>query len=178
MVNVTLRPLNPRERETEYQLYRRLGGPQGRSGRLRKISPIPGFDPSTIQPVASRCTYWAIAAHYLTICTNYRCQTSNLTPHPYESFKSGFVEHHVAVAGGRSIPAGRLLAHGMSRPALPQFCAFSFSPSPENNARALSMTVTVWVCDAMESGRIQTKFQREFLSPSSGQKTQVPPIRW
>jgi hypothetical protein len=37
-------------------LYRRLGGPQGRSERLRKISPPPGFDPRTVQPVASRYT--------------------------------------------------------------------------------------------------------------------------
>jgi hypothetical protein len=28
-------------KETRYQLYRRLGGPQGRSGRVRKISPSP-----------------------------------------------------------------------------------------------------------------------------------------
>jgi len=34
---------------TRYQLYRRLGGPQGRSGQVRKISPPPGFDPPTIQ---------------------------------------------------------------------------------------------------------------------------------
>jgi len=26
-----------------YQLYLRLGGPQGRSGQVRKISPAPGF---------------------------------------------------------------------------------------------------------------------------------------
>jgi hypothetical protein len=41
-------------------LYRRLGGPQSRSGRVRKISPPPGFDPRTVQPVASRCADWAI----------------------------------------------------------------------------------------------------------------------
>jgi hypothetical protein len=41
-------------KETRYPLYRRLGGPQGRSGRMRKISPPPGFDPRTVQPVASR----------------------------------------------------------------------------------------------------------------------------
>ena len=41
---------------TRYPLYRRLGGPQGRSGRVRKISPPPGFDPRTVQPVASRYT--------------------------------------------------------------------------------------------------------------------------
>ena len=39
-----------------YPLYRRLGRPQGRSGRVRKISPPPGFDPRTLQPVASRYT--------------------------------------------------------------------------------------------------------------------------
>jgi len=29
--------------KTQYPLYRRLGGPQGRSGQMRKISPPPGF---------------------------------------------------------------------------------------------------------------------------------------
>jgi hypothetical protein len=43
-------------RKTQYLLYRRLGGPQGRSGRVRKILPPPGFDPRTVQPVASRYT--------------------------------------------------------------------------------------------------------------------------
>ena len=37
-----------------YPLYRRLGEPQRRSERVRKISPPLGFDPRTIQPVASR----------------------------------------------------------------------------------------------------------------------------
>ena len=37
----------PRDRETHYPLFRRLGGPQGRSGRLRKFSLPPGFDPRT-----------------------------------------------------------------------------------------------------------------------------------
>jgi len=50
-------------KETRYPLYRRQGGPHGRSGRVRKISPPPGFDPRTLQPVASRYTDWAIAAH-------------------------------------------------------------------------------------------------------------------
>ena len=38
--------------KTRYPFYRRLGGPQGRSGEVRKISPPPGFDPQTVQPVA------------------------------------------------------------------------------------------------------------------------------
>jgi hypothetical protein len=39
--------------ETRYPLYRRLGGPQGRSERARKISPPTGFDPRTVQSVES-----------------------------------------------------------------------------------------------------------------------------
>ena len=36
-----------------YTLYRRLGGPQGRSGRAENLAP-PGFDARTVQPVVSR----------------------------------------------------------------------------------------------------------------------------
>ena len=48
--------------KTWYPLCRSLGGPQGRSERVRKISPPPGFDPRTAQPVASRYADWAIPA--------------------------------------------------------------------------------------------------------------------
>jgi hypothetical protein len=47
---------------TRYPLYRRLGGPRSRSGYVRKISPPPGFNPRTFQPVASRYTDYAIPA--------------------------------------------------------------------------------------------------------------------
>ena len=43
--------------QTRYPLYRKLGGPQDRSGRVRNISPPPGFDPQTVQPVASLGLY-------------------------------------------------------------------------------------------------------------------------
>jgi len=33
-----------------------VGRPQDRSGQVRKISPPPGFDPRTVQPVAIRYT--------------------------------------------------------------------------------------------------------------------------
>ena len=46
--------------KTRYPLYRRLGEPQDRSGRVRKMSPPTGFDLRTVQPVASRYTDWAI----------------------------------------------------------------------------------------------------------------------
>jgi hypothetical protein len=49
--------------KTRYPLYRRLGGSQSRSGRVRKISPPVEFDPRTIQPVASRYTDPAIPTH-------------------------------------------------------------------------------------------------------------------
>ena len=40
-------------------------GPGGRNGGVRKTSPPPGFDPRTVQPVASRYTNYAIPAHIL-----------------------------------------------------------------------------------------------------------------
>jgi len=44
--------------KTRYPLYRRLAGPLGRCGQVRKISPPPTFDPRTVQPLASRYTYY------------------------------------------------------------------------------------------------------------------------
>jgi hypothetical protein len=46
-----------------YPFYSRLSGPQGQSGRVRKISPTPTFRPWNVQRVAGRYTDWAIAAH-------------------------------------------------------------------------------------------------------------------
>ena len=43
---------------TRYPLYRRLDGPQGRSGRAEHLAP-PGFDPRTVQPLVSRYADWA-----------------------------------------------------------------------------------------------------------------------
>ena len=48
-ISVTPRPLFTPGR-TRYSLHRRLGGPQGRFGQVRKISPPPGFDPRTTLP--------------------------------------------------------------------------------------------------------------------------------
>ena len=45
--------------KTLYLLHRRLVGLQGRSGQVWKTSPPPGFDPRTVQPVASRYTNYA-----------------------------------------------------------------------------------------------------------------------
>jgi len=45
-----------RQGMTRYQLYRRLGGPYRRFGRLRKISSSLGFDLQTFQNAAIRYT--------------------------------------------------------------------------------------------------------------------------
>ena len=50
--------------KTRYPLYRRLGGRQGQSGRVHNISLPSGFDPRTVQAIASSYTDWAIPAHY------------------------------------------------------------------------------------------------------------------
>jgi rRNA maturation protein Nop10 len=42
--------------KTRYPLYRRLGGQQSRSGRVRKISSPPGFDPAD-RPARSESLY-------------------------------------------------------------------------------------------------------------------------
>jgi hypothetical protein len=39
--------------KTWYPLYRRLGGPQGWSGRVQKISIPIGIDPRIVQPIAA-----------------------------------------------------------------------------------------------------------------------------
>jgi hypothetical protein len=55
-VSVKLRPFFTPGKDP---LYKRLGGPQGRSGQVRKISPPTRFDPWNVQPAASRYTDWA-----------------------------------------------------------------------------------------------------------------------
>ena len=53
------------EKDTRYPLYRKLGGPQGQFGQVRKISPPEESNPLNVQPVASRYTDWAIPAQDL-----------------------------------------------------------------------------------------------------------------
>jgi hypothetical protein len=62
-----------------YPLYRRQGGQQGRSGQMRNISPSPGFDPRTVQPVASRYTGYAIPVHNTTTTTTTNNNNNNNT---------------------------------------------------------------------------------------------------
>jgi hypothetical protein len=48
-------------RTGRYTSCRRLAGLQGRYGKVRKMCNPPGFDPRTVQPVASRPHAWNIA---------------------------------------------------------------------------------------------------------------------
>jgi len=52
-------------KETSYPSYIRLGEPQRLSGQVWKILPPLGFDPRTVEPVASRYTDYVIPAHVL-----------------------------------------------------------------------------------------------------------------
>jgi hypothetical protein len=73
----SLSPGKPR-----YPLYRRLGGPQGRSGQVRKISlpPPPGFDALIVQPVASLYTDWATRPTDLSELWSTLCRSSSKGP--------------------------------------------------------------------------------------------------
>jgi len=50
-------------KETLYSLYRKLGEPQSQSGQVWKLAPPPGFNPQTVQSVASHYTNFANPAH-------------------------------------------------------------------------------------------------------------------
>jgi len=71
--------------KTRYLLYRRLGGPQGQSGRLRNISPTPGLDPRTFQPVAGRYTDRANAFKH----THTQKQTGKFRISPLSNQRTG-----------------------------------------------------------------------------------------
>jgi hypothetical protein len=45
----------------------RLVGPKGQSGRVWKISPPPGFDPWTVQPILILYTEYANLAHVVVV---------------------------------------------------------------------------------------------------------------
>ena len=54
--------------KTRYPIYRRLGGPQGRSGRAENLVPT-AIRSRTLQPVVSRYTDWATGP--TRICNTY-----------------------------------------------------------------------------------------------------------
>jgi hypothetical protein len=59
--------------KTRYPSYRRLGGPHGRYWHVQKISPLKGFDPRTVQPVASLYTDWATHIYWILVNMWHSC---------------------------------------------------------------------------------------------------------
>ena len=67
LVNTTPRPLYPRERDPVSIVYE-AGWAPGPVWTGIQMSPPPWFDPRIAQPVVSRYTDWAIAAHVSAEC--------------------------------------------------------------------------------------------------------------
>ena len=65
LVNATTRLFYPWERDP-VPMAQKAGGPQGRYGQVRNISPPAEFDLLTVQSVASRYTEHAIPAYHNT----------------------------------------------------------------------------------------------------------------
>jgi hypothetical protein len=80
--------------KTRYPLHRRLGELQGRSGRVRKISPPPGFDPRTVQLVARRYADRAIPAHILNITIKKYVSNSSIYGQNMKSFNQVLTSIH------------------------------------------------------------------------------------
>ena len=59
--------------KTRYPLYRRLGGPQGRSGRVENLVPI-GIQSRTVQPVAQSLYRLSYRAHETYSTLTFRIQ--------------------------------------------------------------------------------------------------------
>jgi len=79
---------------TRNPLYRSLGGPQDRSGRDGKISPPPGFDHQTVQPLASKiysCVYQKSVGNVTEL-------RQSLSRHvkPNRNMKNSQLTHHTA----------------------------------------------------------------------------------
>jgi hypothetical protein len=68
----TPRPSHLTLGKTWYPLYRRLGGLQNWFGQVQKISPPVGFNPQTVQPIASRYTDTP-APHNTEACSHNNC---------------------------------------------------------------------------------------------------------
>ena len=77
--------------KTRYPLYRRLDGPQGRSGRSENLA-SPGFDPRTVRPVVSRYTDCAtrptLKCHKPSVILFHRCPLEYATAITFERIES------------------------------------------------------------------------------------------
>jgi hypothetical protein len=93
-----------------YPSYKKLGGPQGRFGQVRNMSPPPEFDPRTVQPVASH--YIACSARHTSLkddasktriytITSWICLISS---HSREADENCTILRHYAASRNNFIP--------------------------------------------------------------------------
>ena len=66
--------------EARYPFYRRLGGPQGRSGRVENLVPT-GIRSRTVQPVVSHYTNWATRPTFFLVREHYVGKATYKTPY-------------------------------------------------------------------------------------------------
>jgi len=79
-------------RKTLYLLYRRLGGPQDRSGRVRKLSPSLIFDVRTVHHVASLYKCYALWDVHLNMKT---ASDFEMLVSIYEAMSLNILQDHV-----------------------------------------------------------------------------------
>ena len=92
----------PAGKETQYSMYRWLGGPQGRSGRVWKISLSPGFDPRTAQSIAQLLVHVNFSVRILTMLLQKRYIYVVRIDMKYKYFyerRSYLCPHHRGVQG-------------------------------------------------------------------------------
>ena len=70
---------------------------------MRKISPSPGFDPVTVQPVASRYTVYAIPAHIDSYCKIKYCFQANTYKHGNQGLWPGVLKSRLPGHPGGSL---------------------------------------------------------------------------
>ena len=93
--------------KTRYPFYGRLRGPQGRSGQVRKISPPPGFDPRTVQPVTS--CYTDYAAQPSIRLDDLQNHFRNLIFRSFHNYEFKFSQHVTAKLKHTSLPKWMVL---------------------------------------------------------------------
>ena len=88
--------------KTRYPFSRRLGGPQGRSGRAENLVPT-GVRSQTVQTVVSRYTDWATRlTNPVLVEPNYRIQTGAESP-TFQQYSEQFLQYWQPVTE-RTVP--------------------------------------------------------------------------
>jgi len=105
--------------KTRFPFYRRLGGPQGRFGWVRKTLPPPGLDTRTVQQVAIRYTDWAIRVHrIMSICVELSRVCTGDSEENLWTLRTTFLRNnwwqHIACSGVWSVPSQSACVNDMS----------------------------------------------------------------